>query len=140
MRARLSLAVIGAGVAGLAAGIRLVRAGHQVTLFERFPEARPVGSGLMLQPTGLAVLGRLGLGEAIAALGARIDRLHGSTDRGTTVFDLGYADLAPGLHALAVHRAALHGVLWDAFCATSAAIEAGRSITAVEAMADGRAR
>lgn len=140
MRARLSLAIIGAGIAGLAAGIRLARAGHHVALFERFPEARPVGSGLMLQPTGLAALDRLGLREAITALGARIERLHGSTDRGTTVFDLGYADLAPGLSALAVHRAALHGVLWAGFCASGASVEAGRSIIGIEDTADGGAR
>ncbi|WP_367614779.1 FAD-dependent oxidoreductase [Plastoroseomonas arctica] len=136
---RLSLAVIGAGIAGLAAGIGLAAAGHHVTLFERFPEARPLGSGLMLQPTGLAALERIGLRGAITALGARIDRLHGSTDRGATVFDLAYADLAPGLHALAVHRAALHGVLWAGFCASGATVEAGRAITGIDTASDGGA-
>ncbi|MES2713715.1 MAG: NAD(P)/FAD-dependent oxidoreductase [Pseudomonadota bacterium] len=140
MLTQLSVAVIGAGVAGLAVGIRLAREGHHVTLFERFPEARPVGSGLMLQPTGLAALERLGLRDAITSLGARINRLHGSTDRGATVFDLGYSDLVPGLHAIAVHRAALHGVLWDGLCGSGASIETARAIASVEAVADGRAR
>ncbi len=124
--------MVGAGVAGLAVATLLTRAGHRVTLLERFAEAQPVGSGLMLQPTGLAALGRLGLREEIEALGTRIERLHGTTDRGATVFDLGYADLAPGLHAVAVHRAALHGVLWRAFAATGARIVTGSAAARVQ--------
>ncbi|MBP0464746.1 FAD-dependent monooxygenase [Roseomonas sp. PWR1] len=122
------VAVVGAGVAGLAVATLLARAGHRVALHERFAEPAPVGSGLMLQPTGLAALARLGLLEEIAALGAPITRLHGTTDRGATVFDLGYGDLAPGLHALAVHRAALHGVLWRAFAASGARIATGSAV------------
>lgn len=128
----LDVAVIGAGVAGLAVATLLARAGHRVTVHERFAEPRPVGSGLMLQPTGLAALERLGLREEIAALGARITRLHGTTDRGATVFDLGYEDLAPGLHAVAVHRAALHGVLWRAFAASGARMATDCEVTGIE--------
>ncbi len=130
------VAVVGAGVGGLAVATLLARAGHRVRLLERFDKPAPVGSGLMLQPTGLAALARLGLLEEIAALGARITRLHGATDRGATVFDLGYEDLAPGLHALAVHRAALHGVLWRAFAASGARIETARAVAGVDEQAD----
>jgi 2-polyprenyl-6-methoxyphenol hydroxylase-like FAD-dependent oxidoreductase len=131
------IAVIGAGVGGLAVATLLARAGHRVTVLERFAEPKPVGSGLMLQPTGLAALERLGLRAEIAALGARIDRLHGTTDRGATVMDLAYEDLAPDAHAVAVHRAALHGVLWRAFAASGARIETGRQVTAIDQRIDG---
>jgi 2-polyprenyl-6-methoxyphenol hydroxylase-like FAD-dependent oxidoreductase len=130
------VAVVGAGIGGLAVATLLARAGHRVTLLERFDKPAPVGSGLMLQPTGLAALARLGLHEEIAALGARITRLHGTTDRGATVFDLEYGDLAPGLHALAVHRAALHGVLWRAFAASGARIETARAVATAHEHAD----
>ena len=124
----LTIAVVGAGVAGLSVATLLDRAGHRVTVFERFDASRPVGSGLMLQPTGLAALERFGLRAEIERRGARIDRLHGKTDRGTTIFDLGYADLDPALYAVAVHRAALHGVLWQAFAAGTAALETGFAV------------
>jgi 2-polyprenyl-6-methoxyphenol hydroxylase-like FAD-dependent oxidoreductase len=132
------IAIIGAGVAGLASAILLSRQGHRVTLYERFDRPQPLGSGLMMQPTGLAALQRLGLRHELEALGHRIERLHGLTGRGTVVFDLAYTDLLPGLHALAVHRAALHGVLWDSFVRSGVALEAGREVTAVEPRAGGR--
>jgi 2-polyprenyl-6-methoxyphenol hydroxylase-like FAD-dependent oxidoreductase len=134
------IAIIGAGIAGLAAATLLRRAGHRVVVYERFAASRPIGSGLMLQPTGLAALERLGLRGAVEALGARIDRLHGLNERGGLVFDLGYADLDPAFYAIGVHRAALHGALWDAFAGSGAAIETGWTIVDVGTGADARAR
>ena len=58
---RLDIAIAGAGPAGLATALLLAAAGHRVTVFERFDEPKPVGSGLILQPTGLSVLADLGL-------------------------------------------------------------------------------
>jgi salicylate hydroxylase len=67
----LDIAIAGCGPAGLAAAPALARSGHRVRLFDQFDEPRPVGSGLMMQPAGLAVLDWLGLGEALRRL-ARI--------------------------------------------------------------------
>jgi salicylate hydroxylase len=44
----LDIAVAGCGTAGLAAALLLHRDGHRVTLFERFAEPAPIGSGLMI--------------------------------------------------------------------------------------------
>jgi 2-polyprenyl-6-methoxyphenol hydroxylase-like FAD-dependent oxidoreductase len=93
----------------------------------------------MIQPTGLAALDRLGLRSEIERRGHRIDRLHGITDRGTTVFDVAYADLDPDYYAVGVHRAALHGVLWDAFAGCGASLESGVQVVATVALAGGRA-
>jgi 2-polyprenyl-6-methoxyphenol hydroxylase-like FAD-dependent oxidoreductase len=138
--AKLDIAIIGAGVGGLASATALTRAGHRVVVYERFSASRPIGSGLMLQPPGLAALERLGLRGAIEVLGARIERLHGRNARGAVVFDLAYADLDPSLYAVGVHRAALHGVLWDAFAASGAAIETGWTIADLAPGAEGRVR
>lgn len=136
----LDIAIVGAGVAGLASAIALARHGHRITVYERFETARPLGAGLMLQPTGLAALERLGLRAAIEGLGHRIERLHGVSARGATIFDLAYSDLEAGLHACAVHRAALHKILWDGFARSGAALETGCAITTVEPAAGQCAR
>ena len=86
----------------------------------------------MLQPTGLAALERLGLRTELEALGERIERLHGVTVNGATIFELTYGSLAPDLHAVAVHRAALHGALWRGFERTGARLQTGRTITGIE--------
>lgn len=63
MGRRLKIAVAGRGPGGLAAALLLRRDGRAISLFERFEQPRPPGSGLMIQPTGLAVPDRLGLAE-----------------------------------------------------------------------------
>ncbi|MGZ8406903.1 MAG: FAD-dependent oxidoreductase [Caulobacteraceae bacterium] len=125
----LSVCVCGAGPTGLAAAILLRRQGHAVTVVERFGAPAPVGSGLMLQPTGLAVLEALGLGPEMASHGARLTRLVGKTsDAGRTVLDVGYDALGPGAHALAVHRSALFGILYEVAKAEGADFETGFTV------------
>ncbi len=140
MRRPIDIAVVGAGVAGLAAAAMLKNAGHNVVVFERFSTSLPLGSGLMLQPTGLAVLERMGLRHNIEALGHRIERLYGVTDKSTQIFDLAYADLDPAYYAVAVHRGLLHGVLWENFKTSGAALETGRQISGFELQSDSRVK
>lgn len=122
----LDIAIAGAGLGGLATALFLARQGHRVRIFERFDTPRPVGSGLMLQPTGLAVLDALGLSAGIGALGSRVDRLLGKDCRsGRAVLDVRYRPLGEGVHALAVHRAALFSVLHDAVVAAGIEIVVG---------------
>ncbi len=99
----------------MAAALALARRGHEVTLLEAFAAPRPLGSGLLLQPTGLAALRALGLDETIRAAGARVDRLEGHDSRGRQVMDLDYGDWRPGAHGVGIHRAVLFLTLHDAF-------------------------
>ena len=93
----------------------LARRGHDVVVFERFDAPRPVGSGIILQPTGLAVLRTLGLEQETHRLGQRIDRIDGvSMPSGKRVLDVDYAAMGAGFHGVAVHRAALFDVLYGA--------------------------
>lgn len=127
------IAIAGAGPAGLAAALYVKRAGHRVTIFERFEEPRPVGSGLILQPTGLTVLAELGLLDDIMALGSRIDRLHGvDASSGRTVLDVRYDAQRGNRFGLAVHRAALFGVLFRAARREAIPIETGVEIETLE--------
>ncbi len=129
----LDIGIAGAGPAGLAAALFLSRAGHRVELIERFERPSPVGSGLLMQPTGLTVLDALGLSPAIHALGNRIERLHGADARsGRTVLDVRYDALAGGRYGLAVHRAALFSTLNDAVTAQGLPIRTGITLAKAE--------
>ncbi len=129
----LDIAIAGAGPGGLAAALFLSRAGHRVRLVERFDRPQPVGSGLMLQPTGLAALQALGLYPAMRQLGAPIDRLVGTDAKsGRTVLEVGYGPLGPGVQALGVHRSALFGVLHDAASAAKLPIRSGFTVTQLQ--------
>ncbi|MEU6805066.1 FAD-dependent oxidoreductase [Streptomyces neyagawaensis] len=56
-----SVAVLGAGPAGMAAALSIAQAGHEVTLYERYREARPAGNILNLWPPPLKALRALGV-------------------------------------------------------------------------------
>jgi 2-polyprenyl-6-methoxyphenol hydroxylase-like FAD-dependent oxidoreductase len=120
---KLEIAIAGAGPGGLAAALALHAQGHRVVVYDQFDVPRPIGSGLILQPTGLAVLDWLDLGDKMRGLGARIDRLHGTASgSGKTVLDVRYDVLGPE-RGYAVHRAALFNVLYEAVLAADIAVE-----------------
>lgn len=129
----LDIGIAGAGPAGLAAALFLARSGHRVELIERFEQPSPVGSGLLMQPTGLTVLDALGLSQKIHGLGNRIERLHGAdASSGRTVLDVRYDALAGGRYGLAVHRAALFSTLHNAVEAEGLSIRTGISLAKAE--------
>ena len=125
----LKIAIIGCGPAGLSAAIALHDKGHAVSIFERFAQAGPVGSGLMLQPTGLAVLERFGLRDEAEAFGQRINGMLGRVaPNGKIVLDIKYAALSSELYGVAIHRAALFHVLFEAVASRSIPIYVGSEI------------
>ena len=130
----LDIAIAGAGPAGLAAALSLHRDGHRVRVFERFETARPIGSGLILQPTGQAVLADLGLWPKMRELGQPLDRLIGhDAQSGRIVLDMRYAALPAIGRGLGIHRTALFNVLHEAVIEAGIPIETGRTVTAAAA-------
>jgi 2-polyprenyl-6-methoxyphenol hydroxylase-like FAD-dependent oxidoreductase len=122
--------ICGGGIAGLACATFMARAGWRVTVFDRLDAPAPVGSGLILQPVGLAVLDELGLADRLRAAGAPITRLYGlSIPSRRVVLDVRYAArgrAAP--HGLGVHRGALFDALYTAACAAGVVMEMRREI------------
>jgi salicylate hydroxylase len=127
---KLDIAVCGAGPAGLAAALALSRAGHNISIFDQYDKPKPIGSGLILQPTGLAVLDWLGLGTRMRNLGSRIDRLYGKAGN-RVVLDVRYEALG-ALRGLAVHRAGLFNVLHDALTAQGLKVTSGSKINKID--------
>lgn len=133
MDKRLNIGVAGAGIGGLAIATLLARQGHQISVFDQFDAPQPVGSGLMLQKTGLAVLQRLGLREDVNALGSRIDRLWGLTTPSLRpVLDVRFQAWQAETYALGVQRGLLFGLLMDAALESGAELRPGVAIRSVD--------
>lgn len=144
MAGPLRIGVAGAGIGGLAAGIALTLAGHRVQVFDRFDAPRPVGSGLVVQPVGQAVLDWLGAGPAARTLGAPIRVLHGIEARtGAGTLSVRYDAAGAGRQGLGMHRAALFGVLFARLAALKVPLtpscEVVRAADGLLHLADGRA-
>lgn len=73
---RLSVAVIGGGIGGLAAAISLRRAGFDAQVFEQAAALSEVGAGIQISPNASRLLRRLGLGEALDRRGVRPVAVH----------------------------------------------------------------
>lgn len=67
----LKIAVIGAGIAGLAVSRALALRGATVTVLEQAAEITEVGAGLQISPNGFAILDALGLGDTLAETAVR---------------------------------------------------------------------
>lgn len=125
-------------MAGPAAAILLTRMGHRVTIFERATPLRPIGAGLLLQPTGMHVLGRLGLLATVLALGEPVHRLTGVNTSGRSVLDLAYADLEPGLFGLGISRGALFETMLGAVRACGVDVRESVEVGELKHGGDGR--
>jgi len=113
MRGRVLIS--GGGIGGLAAGIALRQHGVDVTLLERQPGWRTLGSGIFVNSNGLACLKRLGVWEAAKAsgFGAAEDVMVVLDDAGRELTRVSYPRLAgPDVPAiLGIRRAELHRIL-----------------------------
>jgi salicylate hydroxylase len=108
----LRVAVLGGGIGGLAAANALVRRGMRVSVFEQAPALGEVGAGVFIYPNSLRQMERMGLGPALAAVGARV----GSGSRyyrmdGTVVGPIVMADSSGWNGFYGMHRADLLDVL-----------------------------
>jgi 2-polyprenyl-6-methoxyphenol hydroxylase-like FAD-dependent oxidoreductase len=64
---RRSIGIIGGGIGGVAAAVALRHVGIDATVYERAPQMREVGAGMMLWPNATRVLRDLGLLESVLA-------------------------------------------------------------------------
>jgi 2-polyprenyl-6-methoxyphenol hydroxylase-like FAD-dependent oxidoreductase len=103
------IAVVGAGLGGLASAVALRDAGHEVAVFERAAALSEVDSGLTLWSNGTLALRRLGVLDALTSRAAPLARLHLRRWDGRPLMSI--PTEAFSTPALGVHRADLHTAL-----------------------------
>src|SRR6202000_116735 len=106
MGKKLTAAVVGGGIGGLAAAGALTRAGIEASVYEQAPEIGEIGAGVLIGPNGVRLLHRLGRAEAINEVGGWVG--EGSTyyrHDGTRVAPVMTTDSSGWAAMYGMHRA-----------------------------------
>lgn len=114
----MEIAIIGAGLGGLAAAATLLQQGHRVRVYEQAAELGEVGAGIQMSANAMKVLDRLGLREQLAPVAVRPEafefRRFDSGEMLHTI-PLGAAhEQRHGAPYFQLHRADLHAALLGA--------------------------
>ena len=129
------IAIIGCGIGGLACALYLSKTSDDVTLIDKFERPEPVGSGLVIQPVGQDVLAELGCAQSLIERGAKIYSMFGTeSDLGKSVLNVDYGPENEAVFGLAIHRASLFDILFQAMEHTKTHLIKGQNIksTALE--------
>jgi FAD-dependent urate hydroxylase len=113
----LKVVIIGAGIGGLTTGIALRQVGYRVEIYDKAQKLRPAGAAISLWSNGVKVLNRLGLGDAIARIGGKMDRMEyrSNTDELLSSIDLDPLVQTVGQRPYPVSRSELQQMLLEAF-------------------------
>ena len=104
----MKIAVAGAGIGGLTVAALLGQDGHDVAVFDQFDSPRPVGSGLVIQPVGQAVLAEIDALDEALKLGNSVYHMLGfEAEAGRPVLNVRYDNDGGPRFGLAIHRASL---------------------------------
>lgn len=135
MADKLTAAVAGGGIAGLAAAVALRQAGWRVTVLERAPEFGEVGAGLGFAGR-LTALAALGIEQAVREAGHLAPHAGYQDPRGRWLLRIPPDGEAGRLAAVCgIHRRDLHEALRRAARTAGADLVTGATVTAVR---DGR--
>ena len=117
MKRSLRVAVIGAGIGGLAAACAMRRFGIEVEVYERSSELGEVGAGLQIGPNGVKVLRAIGLEDTLEGLAFQPTHIMSvAWDDAHLRFRDPLKDIAAkqfGAPYLTAHRADLHRLLQE---------------------------
>ena len=137
----LEIAVVGAGIGGLAAATALAQRRARVRVFEQAPALGEVGAGIQVAPNGVAVLEALGMrdaAEARASLPEAVELVDFRRGRPVGRVPLGQAIVArhgrPYWH---LHRADLLAVLAAGADEAGVALSLGAPVAGVEPDGEG---
>ena len=131
--------IAGGGIAGMAAGVALARAGWHASVFERSAAFSEVGAGVQLGPNVTHILQAWGLGKALQQVAAMPSGLHArSLTTGKVLATLPLKDAATkyGAPYVTLHRADLHGLLMQAARQEGVQIQSDTTVQRVSLSSD----
>ena len=118
MSKRPAIAIVGAGIGGMAAAALLARAGHDVRVYEQARRFGRVGAGIQMTPNAMKVLRHLGVEERLKRVAYRSEmRLSREWDTGRVTSELrlgAEVERKFGAPFLYLHRAELHAAIESA--------------------------
>ena len=134
--------VVGGGIGGLAAALRLTQLGLTVRVLEQAAEFGEVGAGLQIAPNCTRILDQLGLLDEVISLGVLPDHMvmKDAVD-GSELTRLDLRDLHDryGYPYMVIHRSDLHGTLLRACQRSGVDLVTSTLVTAYENVEDGAA-
>ncbi len=108
----LAIAIVGAGMGGLAVAATLRRAGFDVRVFEQATRFARIGAGIQMMPNSMKVLRGIGVEERLKRVAfAPRSHLNRVWDTGEVTNELAMPESRYGAPYLCMHRAALHEAL-----------------------------
>jgi 2-polyprenyl-6-methoxyphenol hydroxylase-like FAD-dependent oxidoreductase len=128
----LTVAVAGAGIAGLAAAASFARRGAQVTVYERSETPREFGAGIYLKENSLPVLEALGVLDRILQNGERIRSARIVDERGEEIVKRSLN----GERMFVVLRSVLHDALRDAALGSGVQLVTNTTVAAARPCGD----
>ena len=112
------IAIVGAGIAGLALALNLRERGIESRLYEVAPEVKEIGVGITLLPHAMRELTALGLGDALAASAIETGESAFFNRFGQLIYKEPRGRQAGYQYPeLGIHRGRLHMILYQAACA-----------------------
>lgn len=125
---------MGGGPAGTVLATLLAACGRTVAVFERgTPESLAQGTGILLQPNGLAVLYGLGLRDELHKVSVQHRAVPIKDERSRVIATGEMPDFGHGLdHALALLRPTLQRILWSSLEAQGGLVRFGCDVRMVD--------
>jgi len=109
---KLSMAIVGAGIGGMAAAATLRQIGVDVHVYEQAPRFARIGAGIQMMPNSMKVLRRIGVEEKVLATSFQpYSHLNRKWDTGEVMRELPMPESLFGAPYLCMHRADLHNAL-----------------------------
>ena len=109
---KLSIAIVGAGIGGMAAAATLRQIGIDVQVYEQAPAFARVGAGIQMMPNSMKVLRRIGVEEKVRNTSFMpYSHLNRDGYSGKVMRELPMPESLFGAPYLCMHRAELHAAL-----------------------------